>query len=170
MVLIGPEQSSDRDAIRHVHERAFKGSDEARLVEYLRDAGKAVISLVATCHEHVVGHILFSPVSIAINPRRIRGLGLAPIAVLPEYHRRGIGSQLVHRGLEESKEQGYDLVVVLGYHEYYSRFGFRRASVYGLRNEYQADENFRVLELRTGTLNTVSGLVKYSSEFNKANC
>ena len=170
MVLIRPEQSSDRAAIRHVNKQAFKGPDEAKLVECLRDAGKAAISLVATCHQHVVGHILFSPVSIEFNPRRIRGLGLAPLAVLPEYQQRGIGSQLVHHGLKESKAQGYDLVVVLGHQAYYSRFGFKRASVYGLRNEYQADESFRVLELRTGTLNTVSGLVKYPSEFNKANC
>jgi putative acetyltransferase len=153
-----------------VNERAFKGLDEAMLVKYLRDAGKAVISLVATCHEQVVGHILFSPVSIEINLRRIRGLGLAPLAVLPEYQRRGIGSQLVHHGLAKSRKQGYDLVVVLGHPAYYSRFGFRRASVYGLRNEYHADESFRVLELRTGTLNAVRGLVKYPSEFNKANC
>jgi putative acetyltransferase len=168
MVLIRPEQSSDRAAIRHVNEQAFKRPDEANLVECLREAGKTAISLVATCHQPVVGHILFSPVSIEFNNRRIRGLGLAPLAVLTEYQQRGIGSQLVHHGLEVSKEQGYDLVVVLGHKEYYSRFGFRRASVYGLRNEYQADESFRVLELRTGTLNTVSGLVKYPSEFVKA--
>ena len=159
MLLIRPEEYIDHAAIRRVNERAFKGPDEAYLVENLRDAGKAIVSLVATCHEHVVGHILFSPVSIAINPRRVRGLGLAPLAVLPEYQCRGIGSQLVHRGLKESKAQGYDLVVVLGAQEYYSRFGFKRASVFGLRNVYQADENFRVLELRTGTVHAVSGLV-----------
>ena len=89
------------------------------------------------------------------------------MAVLPEYQKRGIGSRLVIQGLEESRKQGYDLVVVLGHKNYYSRFGFKRASVYGLGNEYNVDENFMVLELREGALNAVSGIVKYQPEFKK---
>lgn len=170
MLVIREEQSSDISAIRTVNERAFKRADEANLVALLRDADQAIISLVATAAEKVVGHILFSPVSFESNPHHIRGLGLAPIAVLPEYQHRGIGSRLVIQGLEESRKQGYDLVVVLGHKDYYSRFGFKRASMYDLGNEYGADESFMVLELRKGTLSDVGGLVKYRPEFQQANC
>ena len=168
MLLIRRETQSDVSAIRKVNESAFKGSTEARLVDLLRETNKATISLVATFDNRVVGHILFSPITIVTNPKKTRGLGLAPLAVLPEYQRRGIGSSLVTKGLEECREKGYDIVVVLGDVPYYTRFGFRRASLYGLSNEYNVDENFMALELEKGALNSVSGLVKYQIEFKEA--
>ena len=116
----------------------------------------------------MVGHILFSPVTIEFNPRSLRGLGLAPIAVFPEHQKHGIGSRLVTQGLEESRTKGYDLVVVLGHVSYFPRFGFKRACLYGLGNEYNVDEIFMVLELREGALNAACGLVKYRSEFKEA--
>ena len=170
MVLIRKEQSNDISAIRHVNERAFKEPAEAKLVDLLRDAEKAVISLVALDNENVVGHILFSQVTVTVNPDNFQALGLAPMAVLPTYQRQGIGSQLVHRGLEECRIQGYDLVFVLGHQKFYSRFGFSRAGVYGFNNEYNADESFMVLELQEGTLSTMSGMVKFQPEFQQANC
>ena len=96
------------------------------------------------------------------------GLGLAPLAVLPEYQRRGIGSSLVTKGLEECRKKGCDIAVVLGDIHFYTRFGFKRARLYGLTNEYNVDENFMALELEEGTLNSVSGLVKYQPEFKEA--
>jgi len=92
------------------------------------------------------------------------------MAVLPTYQRQGIGSQLVRQGLEVCRKQKYDLVFVLGHQKFYSRFGFTRAGVYGFNNEYNADESFMVFELREGTLNTVSGMVKFQPEFQQANC
>lgn len=168
MILIREEQTRDIPAIRNVNECAFMGTIEANLVDLLRDANKAIISLVATHNDKVVGHILFSSVTFEQNPRNIRGVGLAPMAVLPEYQKQGIGSRLVIQGLKVSRTQGYDLVIVLGHKSYYSRFGFKQASVYGLGNEYQADESFMVLELRKGTLTAVNGTVKFQPEFLKA--
>ena len=168
MLFVRRETQSDISAIRKVNESAFKGSGEARLVDLLREANKAIISLVAVFDSRVVGHILFSPITIRPNPKNMRGLGLAPLAVLPRYQKRGIGSSLVTRGLEECREKGYDVVVVLGDVPFYTRFGFKRASLYGLRNEYNVDESFTVLELKKGTLDSVSGLVKYHTEFKEA--
>lgn len=168
MLLIRREKQSDISAIRKMNESAFKGPIESRLVDLLREANKATISLVATFDNRVVGHILFSSITIELNHKNTRGLGLAPLVVLPEYQRRGIGSSLVTKGLEECREKGYDIVVVLGDVPYYTRFGFKRASLYDLSNEYNVDENFMALELKEGALNSVSGLVKYQPEFKEA--
>jgi putative acetyltransferase len=168
VLFIRRETQSDISAIRKVNESAFKGPREARLVDLLREASKAIVSLVAVFGDRVVGHILFSPIAIEPNPKNTQGLGLAPLAVLPEYQRRSIGSCLVSKGLEECREKRYDLVVVLGDVHFYTRFGFKPASLYGLRNEYNVDENFMALELKKGALDSTSALVKYPTEFKEA--
>jgi putative acetyltransferase len=167
MLSIREEKLKDIPAIRKVNEKAFNGLIEASLVDLLRETNKITISLVATLNDKVVGHILFSPVTIESNPGNLRGIGLAPLSVLPELQNRGIGLSLVIQGLIESRKKGYDLVFVLGDKNYYSRFGFKPAILYDLSNEYQADESFMVVELRKGALNAVSGLVKYQPEFNE---
>jgi putative acetyltransferase len=118
----------------------------------------------------VVGHILFSPVTVAEAPENFRGVGLAPLSVLPEFQNRGIGSRLIREGLEAAKREGYDAAVVLGHTEYYPRFGFSRAKDCGLDNEYNALDSFMVLELRDGGLERIRGLVKYAPEFRDAGC
>ena len=170
MFSIREEKLKDISAIRKVNESAFNGLIEANLVDLLREANKVTISLVATVKDKVVGHILFSPVTIESNSNNLRVAGLAPLAVLPEYQNRGIGSSLVTQGLEENRKKGYAVVVVVGHKNFFSSFGFTRASVYGLNNEYNVDENFMVVELREGVLNAVHGLVKYQPEFKEVEC
>jgi putative acetyltransferase len=135
-------------------------------VELLRNANKGISSLVATVDGKVVGHILFSLVTVESNPHNLKGLGLAPIAVFPQYQNRGIGSGLVIQGLETCRNKGYAFVVVVGHETFYVEFGFERASRFGLSNEYGVDEGFMALELREGALKTVRGIVKYQPEFN----
>jgi putative acetyltransferase len=161
-VLVRPEFPEDAAAVRAVHCSAFPTAGEADLVDALRSAGKARVSLVALVDGVVVGHILFSPITIEGVEL---GLGLAPVAVLPAHQRRGIGSRLIEEGLAVCRREGVPLVVVLGHPEYYPRFGFRRASEHGLGNEYGADEAFRVVELRPGSIPAAGGLVRYASEF-----
>lgn len=170
MIEIRAERPGDVVAIRVVNERAFGSSAEARLVDLLRAANKAMISLVAQQDDQVVGHILFSPVSVTSAPETLRAVGLAPLSVLPKFQNQGIGSRLIHEGLLACQAARRDIVVVLGHIGYYPRFGFSTASDYGLENEYGASEAFMVLELRKGVLDRVSGLVKFAPEFNDAGC
>jgi putative acetyltransferase len=166
MVEIRDERAGDEDAIRRVHRDAFGGEFEARLVDLLRERGKAITSLVANDNGQVVGHILFSPVTID-GASDCRALGLAPLAVLPANQRRGIGSSLIREGLSRCASGGYDLVVLVGAPAYYTRFGFRAAKPHGLDNEYGVHEEFMVLELRQGSVERAKGLVRYQPEFNE---
>ena len=170
VIEIRNEIPDDVPAIRDVNERAFGGRAEAQVVDMLRAANKAVVSLVAQHGDRVVGHILFSPVSVTNAPQTFRAVGLAPMSVLPEFQKKGIGSRLVRDGLAACQRAGYDMVVVLGHVDYYPRFGFSRAKDYGLENEYQALDAFMVLELKNGVLQTIGGLVQFAPEFREAGC
>ncbi len=168
MVTIRPEQHKDLAGIRRVNERAFGQPNEANLVDALRAHGKVTLSLVAEQDNKIVGHVLFSPVTIESEGKLFSAIGLGPMAVLPEYQRTGIGSALINQGLEQCREAGHVCVVVLGHPEYYPRFGFVPASKHGIKCEYNApDEAFMVIELRQGALRGRSGTVKYQPEFNE---
>lgn len=170
LVEIRNETPNDYSAIREVNERAFGGAAEAKLVELLRAAKKVVISLVAVHQDRAVGHILFSPVTVAEAPESLQAVGLAPMSVLPEFQNRGIGSSLVREGLEACRRAGCAVVVVLGHTKFYPRFGFLKAKDYGLDNEYSAVDSFMVLGLQDGVLQKIHGLVKYAPEFRDADC
>ena len=168
---IRPEEPEDIPFIRQVHQRAFHPSPiEARLVDLLRQRFKLPESWVATAHGGVIGHVAFSPITLVPDHPAIGGLGLAPVGVLPEFQRQGIGGTLIVRGLEACKQRGCDVVVVLGDPRYYARFGFEDARRYQLDNEYHAEDEFMVLELRSGALRDVRGLVKYQPEFTEVGC
>ena len=124
--------------------------------------------MVAIKNNEIVGHIAFSPVTIESDQATVNAVGLAPMAVSPEFQRSGIGSQLVEEGLNRIRTAGHDLVVVLGHPEYYPRFGFVPAKKYGIRWEHDVpEEAFMIKELREGALKEVRGTVKYRPEFNE---
>jgi putative acetyltransferase len=124
------------------------------------------LSLVAVHEGQVVGHILFSPVDIEREGARETAVGLGPMAVLPEYQRQGVGSRLVREGLDWLGRAGHGGIIVLGHPGYYPRFGFERASRFGLRWEVACpDEAFMALELRPGALGARPGIVRYRPEF-----
>jgi putative acetyltransferase len=171
---IRPEQPEDVPAVHRVNSAAFGRDAEARLVDLLWDAGAVIASLVAVDkagekvgdEEEVVGHILFSPVTLDGCDGSIAGL--APMAVLPGRQRSGIGSALVERGLAACRDAGIHAVVVLGHPEYYPRFGFVPASRFGLGCEYPVpDEVFMALELTPGALQDCRGTVRYRPEFSQ---
>ena len=161
--IVRLEQSSDAAAIDHVLRSAFPTDQEARLVELLRKHQRLRLSLIAEIDGVIVGHIAFSQVTISGSVANPTGLGLAPLSIVPELQQRGLGAQLVGEGLRACERVGGEFVVVLGEPEYYHRFGFRRADLFGLENEYGASEAFMALELKIASI--LPGLVRYESEF-----
>lgn len=167
MIQVRPEVADDIPAIRRVNELAFAHPSEADLVDALRKDGALAISLVAVDDAgQVVGHIAFSPVNIESSGRTIQALGLAPMAVLPEFQNRGIGGQLVEFGLLICRQKGCELVVLLGYPQYYPRFGFQPSKPHGIRWEHEVpDEVFMVKELVPGALDRTEGVACYHPAF-----
>ncbi|MEZ4382849.1 MAG: N-acetyltransferase [Nannocystaceae bacterium] len=164
---IREERATDAAAIAALVEAAFGQPDEAELVAALRRAGALTLSLVALVDDAIVGHVAFSPVTIAGAEAATRGaLGLAPMAVAPSWQRRGVGLRLIADALDRLRAAGCPAVVVLGHPHYYPRAGFVRASRFGLRWEHDApDEAFMALELRPGALAGAGGIVRFHPAF-----
>ncbi|MEG3911486.1 N-acetyltransferase [Microcoleus sp. w2-18bC1] len=163
---IRTEKPEDVEAVRNINIAAFGRENEANLVDRLRGIA-STFSFVAVQSDRIVGHIFFSPVVVEGKcSRNLSILGLAPVAVLPNYQRQGIGTLLIREGLKECARSGFQAVVVLGHPDFYPRFGFIPASRKSLKCEYDVpDEAFMVLELESGALQECSGTVKYRSEF-----
>ena len=95
-------------------------------------------------------------------------MGLAPMAVLPNWQRKGVGTQLINKGLNACEKAGYDAVVVLGHTDYYPRFGFVPSINFGINSEYDVPADvFMVKELQKDSLQGISGTVKYHQVFNE---
>lgn len=187
---IRTESPGDYRVVAEVIRRAFGGEGEVTLVDELRREPDFLpeLSLVAESNSplpgeiaidstiqsddaadrdaggFVVGHIFFSPILIDQTP----GLALAPVAVLPEWQRQGVGSALVCAGLQAAAALGHALVVVVGHPEYYPRFGFVPARAAGLEVPFPvSDAAFMVCELTPGALQTARGMVHYAAPFGK---
>jgi putative acetyltransferase len=162
---IRPEEPADAPGTRSVNLTAFKTSAEANLVDLLREQAQPNVSLVADDRGAIVGHILFTPVTLTDHPE-LRIIGLAPMAVVPAGQRQGIGSALVREGLDRCRQLGFGAVVVLGHAEYYPRFGFSPAARFGLACEYDVPEDvFMALELEPGFLSGKAGTIRYHPAF-----
>lgn len=164
-MLIRPESVADFDAIRHVNLAAFVQPDEANLVDALRARGFAQVSLVAEVDSQIVGHILLSNLAIVSDAKRTDALSLAPMAVLPEFQRRGIGSRLIEAALDAARRDGHRIVLVLGHPEFYPRFGFSAELTKSLVSPFGGGEAWMALELVPGALSGVAGEVQYAAPF-----
>jgi putative acetyltransferase len=165
LMIIRMEKTNDHSAVREVDLRAFPSDVEASLVEKLRNYGN-IISMVALVDGKVVGHIIFSPLTIENGKESFPELILAPIAVLPEYQNQGIGSQLIEKGIIECRNQGHSIIILVGHPEYYPRFGFKSAEKNGIQHPFKVPEDvFMVYELVPDALQRVNGVLKYSAAF-----
>ena len=166
MISIREEQPQDIRIIRDLNKRAFGQTQEADLVDKLRQTCDDLLSLVALMQNQVVGHILFTPVIVEGVDSMLQGMALAPMAVLPEYQRQGIGSALVRTGIEKLKKRQCPFIIVLGHAEYYPRFGFEPASRYGIRSEWEVpDDAFMILVIGEFVMRGRVALAKYRPEF-----
>ena len=162
--VIRSENTGDRSTVRSVNEAAFARPDEADLVERLWSEGVVLVSLVAEVRRQIVGHILFSRMSIDTARASIPAVALAPMAVLPEYQRRAIGGQLIRGGLDLLRGQGEHVVLVLGHRDYYPRFGFSAEKARSLESPFPPNA-FMAMELIPDALDGVCGKVRYPVAF-----
>ena len=169
MVEIRKEQPQDIPIFHQVNKRAFGQLLEADLVDRLRRNCKDLLSLVAVAGNEIVGHILFSSVTVEGEETTAQGMALAPMAVLPEYQKQGIGSKLVRAGIVRLASSDCAFVIVLGHADYYPRFGFEPARNYGVRCEWEVpDDAFMILVLNESVMQGISGVVRYRPEFAEA--
>lgn len=169
MLTIRSETPEDEAEIRHIHEEAFGQEAEGELIGKLRNRGVLTISLVALYDSRLVGHIAFSPAEVKSDCSSFKAIALGPMAVLPAFQGKGIGSQLVRVGLEECRRLGHEIVVLVGHPDYYPRFGFALASPKGIECEFEVpDEAWMLLELREGALVGKRGTVSFQPEFREA--
>jgi putative acetyltransferase len=128
--------SQERSAIRTVNEAAFGRPDEADLVDKLRADAHALISLVAEADAGIVGHIVFSRMWIQTPAGLASAVRLAPVAVLPEHQRKGIGGRLIQHGLELLRGRGEKIVIVVGHPDYYPKFGFSSEKTHSIESPF----------------------------------
>lgn len=166
-MLIRTEAPADILPIDSLLKAAFDTSAEANLVMRLRENSRFTLSLVACNDEgEVVGHLLFSPVTLEGDD--FGWQGLAPIAVREDYRGQGLAKELIQEGLESLAEFGYLACVVLGAPDFYGKFGFNAASKFGMQCEWEeAQHAFQFIELQQGVADKKQGLIKYSPEFSE---
>lgn len=169
-ITIRPEKAADYEQIKKVIDLAFGQVNEGRLVAQIRKLPDFIpeLSLVAEINAQVVGHILFSIAEVRGRNKVFEILCLAPVSVLPKLQNQKIGTLLIREGLQRAKALGFQSVTVLGHQDYYPRFGFKRASRWGIKAPFEVrDEVFMAMELVEGALEEVSGVVHYAAPFNE---
>lgn len=168
-LIIEEESLNDRTGVRTVNVAAFGRRDEADVVDQLRDSCPDPVSLVAKINEKIIGYVLFTPVRLIQDQNwSIEGMGLAPLAVLPEYQSQGVGTELSKQGLRQVENAGYPFAVVLGDPSYYHRFGFERASDFGIRSSFEGmpDDTFMIKIFDPEVMAGTQGVVYYQEAFN----
>ena len=169
MLTIRNEQPDDIVVVHALNETAFGQPTEATIVDAIRAACPDAVSLVAVDDGQIVGHIFFSPVFASSENGSVQAMGLGPMAVAPERQRQGIGSLLVHAGIDAMRKRNCPFIIVLGHPEYYPRFGFVPTSRHGLSCQWEGvpDEAFMILILDEVAIAGVSGTIRYRDEFDQ---
>lgn len=168
MLEIRQENKEDYEEIYNLVKTAFETAEhsdgnEQDLVVALRDSNNFIpqLSLVAVQDNKIVGYILFTKIKIG----KYEELALAPLAILPEYQKQGIGKQLIEKGHQIAKKLGYHYCVVLGSQTYYPKSGYVPAIEYGIKAPFEVpNENFMAIKLNH-TDKEIIGIVEYAKEF-----
>lgn len=168
MITLRKEEEKDQQQIHRLNLVAFDGGPEAILVDKLRASCEDCLSFVAVEKDTVIGHILFTPVTV--DGCSTAGMGLAPMAVLPSEQQKGIGSRLIRHGLDYLRVNHCPFAIVLGHPEYYPRFGFEPASKFRLSSQWKEvpDEAFLAIVFDHTVLPESGGTARYLELFNDA--
>lgn len=166
-MIIRSETAGDVAAIRSIIRQAFGSHNEAcaeaDLVDRLRSDDDLVLSLVAEQDGRIIGHVGFSRLWVMQGARRIPGVSLAPLSVMPDRQRGGIGRALVEAGHARLREAGETIVFVLGDPDYYGRFGFSLSAAAPFECQY-AGAHFQSLRLASTAPD--AGAIEYAPAFN----
>ena len=159
-MIIRKEEKKDLDEIRHINDICFNGDYESKLIDNLRKGSNFLLSLVAEDNGKIIGHIMYSRIKIG----GIDSAALAPMCVVPECQKTGIGTELIKESIRYLKEMKEKSIVVLGHTGFYSRLGFEKAADYKVKCPFDVPEEvFMVLELEKGSIK--EGMVVYGEEF-----
>lgn len=150
------------DRIGELHLDAF-GAEEneevsALAVELTGDS-TSNLSLVAIDDGSIIGHVVFSPVSIS-NHEDLSAFILAPLAVSPSRQKQGVGSKLIDFGLDVLAARSVDVAFVLGDPNYYGRSGFHTEHEVSPPYPLPYPEAWQARELKTAVLENVSGTIR----------
>lgn len=168
MLVIRQENMDDYEQVYNVIKTAFEKAEhsdgnEQDLVVLLRKSNSFIpeLSLVAVNENKIVGYILFTKVKIGDNTE----LALAPLAVLPEYQRKGIGTSLIKEGHKIAKKLNYNYSIVLGSNKYYPRLGYIPASKYNIKAPFDVEDNYFMAIKLNENAKTINGKVEYDEAF-----
>jgi putative acetyltransferase len=164
-MLVRNESGADLTTIAEINRLAFGGEQEVEVIDRLRTEGLVISSLLAVdAYDHILGHILFSRVTVHSRAGDIPVASLGPMCVLPQMQRHGIGSALVRHGIKACRKLGETAIIVVGHPEFYREMGFSRQVVEHLESPF-AGEAFMGLELAPGSLLRIHGEVVYPAAF-----
>lgn len=169
-ITLRQETEADFKEIFEINRIAFGQDNEAKLVDTLRNNPHVFVpglSIVATVNSKIIGHILFSKIIIRNdNGIQHKSLALAPMAVHPDFQKKGIGGNLINKGIEAAKNLGFKSIIVLGHEHYYPKLGFEPAEKWGIKAPFEVPSDaFMAIELEKNGLKNISGTVIYPKEF-----
>lgn len=167
-ITIRPETQQDHKIIYQLNKHAFERDNEAKLVNHLRESSAFIpdLSLVAEMENQIIGHILFVKILIKNSTQHFESLALAPMAVHHDFQKQGFGARLIQEGVNRATELGFKSVIVLGYEQFYIKFGFEPAQKWGIKAPFDVpSEAFMAIELVPNALENVNGMVQYPKEF-----
>ncbi|ALF54023.1 GCN5 family acetyltransferase [Nostoc piscinale CENA21] len=166
MLNIRYETVLDYPAIADVNRLAFGQDNEANLIDKIRLSDHYIpeLSLVAEIDNVIVGHILFSYIDL-VNTEKLQVIGLAPLAVHPQFQRQGIGSALVEAGLKIVNDRGEVLVIVLGHPHFYNRFGFQPSVIYQIESPFPVPDDVFMVKPLQNYQQKYTGKVVYPATF-----
>jgi len=168
MICIRKAESVDDPVVMDLYKRAFRNAPGNRHLSFtdMRDSKLFIpeLSLVAEIDDHnIVGHIYL--IKVTIN-HTYPSLGMAQIAVAPEYQGLSIGTMMVEKAHQKARELGYGSVISLGGKTFLSKFGYQSVTNFGIHFPFGVVESqCLVVELFPGALAKVQGMVSYPLEY-----